>query len=71
MCGGLTEECGYWGLELSSVVLVEALQLSVFWRAGQALQIIQVSHSLHTGSCSLTVHISPSEDMHCFFLIVR
>ena len=71
MCGGLTEECGYWGLELSSVVLVEALQLSVFWRAGQALQIIQVPHRLHTRPCSLTAHISPTEDMPCFLLVVR
>ena len=46
--GGLTEEGWNGSFELASVVLVEALELSVLWRACQALKIVQVSYSLQT-----------------------
>ena len=36
-------------LQLPGVILVEALQLAVFRRAGQALEVVEVSHSLPGG----------------------
>ncbi len=45
--GGLrTEQGGVGGHGLAGIVAVEALQVPVLWRAGQALEVVQVPHSL-------------------------